>query len=117
MAKSASSKSSVESALHHKEVVTTEFNQRIAANVGGFGQMMQLLTLSGKFEDKTPRVPTLILWGEEDTISPVEAARTVKSNIPGAQLNEITECGHMPHLEVPEVFTWQVRNFFNTLNR
>ncbi len=117
LAKSASSKSNIEAALHHKEIVTTEFTQRVAANVGGFSQMMRLLTLSPGFEEKTPLVPTLILWGEEDTISPLKSAQIIKSNIAGAQLNGITECGHMPHLEVPEVFTWQIKNFFNTLNR
>lgn len=51
----------------------------------------------------TITVPTLVLVGSEDAITPPSAARTIATGIPGARLEIIPGAGHMAPLEAPEV--------------
>jgi pimeloyl-ACP methyl ester carboxylesterase len=45
-------------------------------------------------------VPTLIVWGENDRITPVDQARTMANTISGARLTFVN-AGHQPELENP----------------
>lgn len=44
-------------------------------------------------------VPTLILWGEEDRLIPVEAGRWLAKTMPNADLVVYPKIGHLPHEE------------------
>ena len=57
------------------------------------------------------RVPTLIIWGGQDQIVPVECAELYQRAIPGSRLEIIDGCGHFPHLEKPDEFTRLVIDF------
>jgi len=57
------------------------------------------------------RVPTLIVWGREDRIVPLECSELYQQAIPGSRLEIINQCGHSPQLEKPEEFTRLVRDF------
>ena len=56
--------------------------------------------------DRLPRIqaPTLLIWGKDDTITPLDVAYTFKDLIPHAELHLIEECGHAPMIEHPELF-------------
>ncbi len=45
------------------------------------------------------RIPTLILWGEKDTVNPLENGRLLVQAQPAARLVIIPQAGHMPHQE------------------
>jgi len=47
------------------------------------------------------RVPTLLIAAELDDITPIEAERTLRDEIAGAQLVEIAGVGHLIHYEKP----------------
>jgi pimeloyl-ACP methyl ester carboxylesterase len=47
-------------------------------------------------------VPTLIIWGAEDALIPLEAGRKMNSLIKGSKLVIIERCGHVPQEELPE---------------
>jgi len=44
-------------------------------------------------------MPTLIIWGEEDILIPVEHASLFENDIPDSRLVVIAEAGHLPHEE------------------
>ena len=46
--------------------------------------------------------PTLILWGEEDRLIPVEAGRWLAKTMPENRLVVYPKIGHLPHEEAPE---------------
>lgn len=48
------------------------------------------------------KVPTLILQGIEDQVSPPVGQEYWQRQIPHAQYHEIPECGHMIHIEKPD---------------
>lgn len=45
------------------------------------------------------RVPTLVVWGVQDHILPVEYAPVAAKTIPGSRLQVYDPCGHFPMLE------------------
>jgi 2-hydroxy-6-oxonona-2,4-dienedioate hydrolase len=49
-------------------------------------------------------VPTLVLWGKDDRITPPDIAERFAALIPNAELVFIANCGHAPMLEQPGVF-------------
>lgn len=60
-----------------------------------------------------PRVanPTLILWGREDHIIPVECGEQYRRALPNARLTVLETCGHLPPIEQPDVFARLVLDF------
>jgi pimeloyl-ACP methyl ester carboxylesterase len=48
------------------------------------------------------KVPTLILWGDQDAVVPVANAQKFKDAIPGASLIIYQGIGHVPHEEIAE---------------
>src|SRR4030095_9204698 len=50
------------------------------------------------------RVPTLLVWGKDDRITPSDVAERFHARIRGSQLVYLPNCGHAPMLERPEAF-------------
>lgn len=46
-------------------------------------------------------MPTLLVWGEEDALSPLAYGQALASGLPYARLEVIEQCGHLPTLEKP----------------
>ncbi|MEH2305253.1 alpha/beta fold hydrolase [Nostoc sp.] len=55
--------------------------------------------------------PTLILWGDSDKILGTNDATKFKSAIPHSNLIWIQDCGHLPHLEQPQITAQYILNF------
>lgn len=55
--------------------------------------------------------PTLVVWGREDAIIPLEACDRYVRAIPGATATVLDRCGHMPEMERPEAFVRSVLDF------
>jgi pimeloyl-ACP methyl ester carboxylesterase len=56
--------------------------------------------------------PTLVLWGANDEIlDPKLYAQRFVDEMPNARLTMIPECGHVPHLEKPEVAAKAIADF------
>jgi pimeloyl-ACP methyl ester carboxylesterase len=56
-------------------------------------------------------VPTLLLWGELDTRSPLTVARQFERAIPDTRLIVIPGAGHLSNLEQPELTNKAIREF------
>lgn len=59
--------------------------------------------------------PTLILWGEKDQILGTKEASQIKQHIASSQLIWIEACGHVPHLEKPQVVAQHIMTFLAEL--
>src|SRR5438270_616871 len=57
------------------------------------------------------KVPTLVIWGENDGITPLAYGRSYAEHIPSATLAVIAQAGHYPHLEQPDAFLKHLRQF------
>ena len=60
-----------------------------------------------------PRItrPTLIVWGREDAIVPLECGELYQQHITGSRLAVLDACGHCPQIEKPQAFAEVVRAF------
>jgi pimeloyl-ACP methyl ester carboxylesterase len=56
-------------------------------------------------------VPTLVLVGDQDAITPLANAKTLADKIPNAKLATVAGAGHLSNLENPAMFTAVVREF------
>jgi pimeloyl-ACP methyl ester carboxylesterase len=55
--------------------------------------------------------PTLVIWGENDTVTPLRDGYTLRDSIPGSRLFVIKDCGHVPQEESSELFSKMVAEF------
>jgi pimeloyl-ACP methyl ester carboxylesterase len=55
--------------------------------------------------------PTLLLWGGEDAITPINSGEIYQRAIPRSRLVVIENCGHMPEMEKPTEFAGLIDNF------
>jgi pimeloyl-ACP methyl ester carboxylesterase len=61
------------------------------------------------------RLPTLIICGLEDQLTPVKYSEYLKSNIPNSRLEILTDAGHMVMLEKPAEFNDKLGEFIKEL--
>ena len=59
--------------------------------------------------------PTLLIWGNNDTITPPFVAREFHRLIPNSELHFIDKCGHAPMMEVPDEFNVILHKFLKKL--
>lgn len=67
--------------------------------------------------DKLPgiAVPTLVMVGQYDWVTPPRASRAITRGIPGAKLIEFADSGHFPFSEEPEKFQAEVISFLQEI--
>ncbi len=56
-------------------------------------------------------IPTLILVGEKDTLTPPDCARAMHEKIRGSELHVVPGAGHLSNLENPEFFNARLLDF------
>jgi len=69
--------------------------------------------LGADWRVKLPRIqsPTLVMWGEHDTICPLTIGRQIVASVPGSRLVVVEGAAHNPMWERPEVFDREVLDF------
>lgn len=78
------------------------------------------LTGLGARADSTPtlreiRVPTLVLCGAEDALTPPSDAETIHRGIAGSRLAILPAAGHLANVEAPEAFGRELLGFLASL--
>ena len=58
-------------------------------------------------------IPTLIICGREDAVTPLDESKFMNKHIKGSVLHVITNAGHVSNLEEPAKFNKLVRDFLN----
>ncbi len=61
----------------------------------------------------TIQVPTLLIWGREDKVVPLELGERLNQAIRGSELVIIDQCGHMPQEEWPDKVGEEIQKFLN----
>ena len=56
-------------------------------------------------------VPTLLIWGLNDNITPPRVAHEFDKLIPNTELRFIDKCGHAPMMEQPKIFNEILKDF------
>lgn len=78
----------------------------MARSIGARGQFNQQAAMLGRpdsHEDLARvRVPTLVMCGRNDPVTPVPDHEAMAAKIPGARLEIIEDCGHLSTIEQPD---------------
>jgi pimeloyl-ACP methyl ester carboxylesterase len=61
--------------------------------------------------------PTLLIWGNNDSITPPFVGREFHRLIPNSELHFIDKCGHAPMMEVQDEFNEILHKFLTKLNQ
>jgi 2-hydroxy-6-oxonona-2,4-dienedioate hydrolase len=59
------------------------------------------------------RQPTLLIWGNNDIITPPFVGREFNKLIPNSELHIVDHCGHAPMMEVPQEFNEILAKFLS----
>jgi pimeloyl-ACP methyl ester carboxylesterase len=81
-------------------LVTSTFSSNPAVRSEALGEKASGIT-----------VPTLVVWGAQDTTVPIAMGQAYAKAIPQAKLVTIDESGHVPSLEQPQRFVKAVEEF------
>jgi 3-oxoadipate enol-lactonase len=78
----------------------------------GYGQAARMLSLADIFTELGGcRLPTLVVCGGADRVTPPESNRRIAAAVPGARFELIDGIGHLPHVEAPQRFNALVGEF------
>ncbi len=57
------------------------------------------------------KIPVHIIWGEADRLIPVDFAPVYAALFDNVKVDIIPECGHLPYVEVPELYAEMFKSF------
>lgn len=81
----------------------------MARSVGALGQFNQQTAMLGRPDSHADlaqvRVPTLVMCGRQDPVTPLADHEAMAACVPGAQLQVIESCGHLSTIEQPDAVT------------
>lgn len=98
----------------HHPLVEQSVQQMInAATPQGIAAASRGMALRSDSNDLLSSIPcpTLVVVGEQDTLTPPAVAYEYAARIPGSQFVTIPNAGHLSNLEQPEAFLTALRNF------
>jgi pimeloyl-ACP methyl ester carboxylesterase len=90
---------------------TDELVEECYGIVNDRGQLIRILAIAKSAirhnmasEIPKMKLPTLLIWGKNDTVTPPSVAEEFHSLFPNSELHWIDKCGHAPMMERPEEF-------------
>jgi len=110
----------VEETFYQKQVVTKELVDEVYQTVQNPAHAISLIGLARAAQRHNVSellyavsTPTLLIWGEQDTITPPEVAEEFHALLHRSEIVILERCGHVPMMEQPVLFNKHVRAFLN----
>jgi len=82
-------------------------------SIAGMRQMRNGVVVEDRLAEL--RMPTLLIWGDDDRLFPKDYAFAYQRLIPGSKVAIIPECGHLPQAEQRQAFVAALEGFFDTM--
>ena len=109
--------------FYNSKVATKEIVDEVFETVNNREKLVRTLAIAKSairhnMSEELPNIktPTLLIWGENDLVTPPEVAREFKSLLPNSKLEWIKKCGHAPMMENPDEFNKILFNWLNQKN-
>jgi pimeloyl-ACP methyl ester carboxylesterase len=100
---------------HRVDPALVDLMSSMARNIGARGQFNQSQAMLKRPESFTTlrmvRVPTLILCGAQDPVTPLADHEAMRDCVPGARLVAIDDCGHLSTIEQPDAVTAKLQEW------
>ncbi len=115
-------KKKTESTFYEPEVATKEMVDEVFDIVNDRNKAIRIIAMAksairNNLEDKITKIsiPTLLVWGKDDTITPPFVGEKFKELIPNSKLVFIEKCGHAPMMERPKQFNSILSDFISDI--
>ena len=102
-------KKKTEEVFFNPMVATKEIVDEVYETVNNRDKLVRTLAIAKSairhnMSKELPNIltPTLLIWGENDLVTPPEVATEFKSLLPNSYLKWIKKCGHAPMMEYPK---------------
>jgi len=113
-------KAKVGETFYNPELASDELVDECFEIVNNRGKLIRILSLAKSairhnMAKDLPSftMPTCLIWGKNDTITPPEVAEEFNQLIPNSELNWIDKCGHAPMMEHPHRFNEILKDWLN----
>jgi len=104
-------KAKTQEVFYNPEVATKEVVDEIYASVNDRSKVIKTLAIAKSairhnMAKDLPimNIPTCLIWGENDIVTPPEVAEDFQKLLPDANLYWVEKCGHAPMMEHPDKF-------------
>jgi len=115
-------KKKAESTFYDPSTASKEMVDDVYESINNRGKALSLLAsaksaIRENLEDRISSIiiPTLLIWGSNDIITPPFVAERFHALIPNSELHFIKECGHAPMMEKPNEFNQIFDSFLSKL--
>jgi len=117
-------KSKTEDVFFDSKIATKELIDEVFDTVNDRNKLIRTLALAKSairhnMANDLPKmkIPTAIIWGNQDTVTPPEVATEFNKLLPNSSLFWIDKCGHVPMMEHPQKFNKIMHNWLvNMIN-
>lgn len=116
-------KKKAESVFYDPAIATKELVDEVYNTVNDLKKAMSIVALAKSavrhnLEDELHKiqVPTLIIWGAQDSVTPLWVGEKFNELIKGSQLVTIDKCGHAPMMERPQEFNKAMEKFLEMVD-
>jgi pimeloyl-ACP methyl ester carboxylesterase len=104
------------------EIATDELVEDVYQTINDRGKLIRILAIAKSairhnMSKDLPKitVPTCLIWGRQDSVTPPEVAIEFNEKLPNAALYWIDKCGHAPMMEHPDEFNRLLDGWLQTL--
>ena len=115
-------KKKAELTFYNPEFATKELVDELFDIVNDRNKVLRVLTtaksaIRQNLAEEVSKItaPTLLVWGNNDTITPPFVGEVFHKLIPNSKLLFIDECGHAPMMEQPEEFNRYLNDFLQEI--
>ena len=115
-------KKKAELTFYNPEFATKELVDELFDIVNDRNKVLRVLTtaksaIRQNLAEEVSKItaPTLLVWGNNDTITPPFVGEEFHKLIPNSKLLFIDECGHAPMMEQPEEFNRYLNDFLQEI--
>jgi hypothetical protein len=92
---------------HVQRAELTTLMATMARSIGARGQFIQQTAMLARPDSQSDlervRIPTLLVCGREDPVTPVQDHEAMATRVPDGRLEIIEHCGHLSTIEQPEI--------------
>lgn len=115
-------KNKAQDVFYDPEVATKEVVDEVFETVNDRSKALRTLSIAKSairhnMRNDLPNMtlPTCLIWGKNDTVTPPEVAEEFNELLPNSELSWIDKCGHAPMMEHPNEFNvileaWLIKN-------
>lgn len=117
-------KRKTEETFYDPQTATKELVDEVFSIVNERGKILRVLSLAKSairhnLGDQLGQIekPTLLIWGNNDHVTPPFVANEFRRLIPNSELHFIDKCGHAPMMELPAEFNQILEKFLYKLSQ